>query len=98
VPLKALRPSKPWVVCHVTLAPRDVGHVKCHVGRVPRHPRPSRQGFRGAAGAIAAAKVAAPNAVLRVLDAAIQVTRFACDALCTGFMYGLTLLDAAVPV
>lgn len=32
-----------------------------------------RHGFKGAAGAIAAAKVAAPNAVLRVLDAAMQV-------------------------
>ncbi|GLI68327.1 hypothetical protein VaNZ11_012722 [Volvox africanus] len=31
-----------------------------------------RQGFKGAAAAIAAAKVAAPNAVLRVIDAAIQ--------------------------
>ncbi|GIL53888.1 hypothetical protein Vafri_9402 [Volvox africanus] len=31
-----------------------------------------RQGFKGAASAIAAAKVAAPNAVLRVIDAAIQ--------------------------
>ncbi|GLC44541.1 hypothetical protein PLESTM_001611300 [Pleodorina starrii] len=31
-----------------------------------------RQGFKGAAAAIAAAKVTAPNAVLRVLDAAIQ--------------------------
>ncbi|GIL86260.1 hypothetical protein Vretimale_13740, partial [Volvox reticuliferus] len=31
-----------------------------------------RNGFKGAAAAIAAAKVAAPNAVLRVLDAAIQ--------------------------
>ncbi|KAG2434084.1 hypothetical protein HXX76_007812 [Chlamydomonas incerta] len=31
-----------------------------------------RLGFKGAAAAIAAAKVAAPNAVLRVLDAAIQ--------------------------
>mgnify|MGYP001807689136 CR=1 FL=1 len=32
-----------------------------------------RHGFKGAAAAIGAAKVAAPNAVLRVLDAAIQV-------------------------
>ncbi|EFJ46031.1 hypothetical protein VOLCADRAFT_63029, partial [Volvox carteri f. nagariensis] len=32
-----------------------------------------REGFKGAAGAIAAAKVATPTAVMRVLDAAIQV-------------------------
>ena len=32
-----------------------------------------RSGFKGARGAIAAAKVAAPSAALRVIDAAVQV-------------------------
>ena len=32
-----------------------------------------REGFKGARGPIAVAKVAAPNAALRVIDAAVQV-------------------------
>jgi hypothetical protein len=72
-PWSVVRPIRPFP----TSSPRPVVHridldssrllVLAAADALDRH------GFKGAAGAIAAAKVATPNTVQRCLDAAIQV-------------------------